>query len=48
MVLKGFLTMLKTIVLKNFSKKCFKKFGGLKNLLYLCTTFRAEKAKAEF
>ena len=32
---------------KSFLKKVIKKFGGLKNLPYLCTTFRFEKAGCE-
>ena len=44
---KGFQWFEKRL-LKNFSKKSFKKFGGFKKRLYLCTTFRSEIDKRNF
>jgi hypothetical protein len=35
-------------LLKNFSKKSFKKFGGFKKRLYLCTTVRSEIGESNF
>ena len=37
----------KKVLRKNFLKKVSKKFGGSKNLPYLCTTFRFEIMKHE-
>lgn len=47
-VLKRLFNNVNNSNVENFSKKCFKKFGGLKKSLYLCTCVRSEKRKRTF